>query len=481
MELETSSIIRALDVSIPASACTQEALPEILGLLQAPHIHRPWQLATAAGTVLAPHVPLGELGLSDGMVLYLRPQRPVQPPVVRDAAEALVHEVSTASMMRFSADAACVAGAFGLLLVLLRMPVPLPDACWVATVCAVSAAVTWVKKTPLLAALSTILAALSVSMLVLNPLGSLSDLPGALASGLPTGITTASYGAGLVAAGLFTGTWTYAGTDLRLITAAFTTTGILVFGLIALLLYQFPDTNPAGSLTPHAAATVMAGMLVVSLAPALSTRCSGMTVPRLPSAGGSFEESDTHNTQEELQQQAGRAHGLHDGMMLGAACVLTPALLWLGGVGDIAGSVITSILSSIVGGEASGEFAGALASAFTDTKHGSITALCICACVASLMHAMRHRSPISGWALWIVALAALIASAANVSAVHWAVQAAVAMACLLAVTGPVWAGRLSNVAPTTVVWLERAEALCVAACIPLAIHIMGVVELIRGL
>ena len=40
---------------------------------------------------------------------------------------------------------------------------------------------------------------------------------------------------------------------------------------------------------------------------------------------------------------------------------------------------------------------------------------------------------------------------------------------------------MGHLEPTTIVWFERAEALALAACLPLAAHLAGLFDLIRGL
>lgn len=52
---------------------------------------------------------------------------------------------------------------------------------------------------------------------------------------------------------------------------------------------------------------------------------------------------------------------------------------------------------------------------------------------------------------------------------------------LLIIVGPVWVPKVQDLEPTTMVWLERAESLAVAACLPLALQVIGVFAMIRGL
>mgnify|MGYP002652595685 CR=1 FL=1 len=89
-----------IDVTLPTSSTLAEVLPELARLVELPEVHRPWQATTAGGAPLDMHTPLYGLKLYDGAIVVLRPEEPVPPPVVRDAADALVHAAQSAREVR---------------------------------------------------------------------------------------------------------------------------------------------------------------------------------------------------------------------------------------------------------------------------------------------------------------------------------------------------------------------------------------------
>lgn len=44
-----------------------------------------------------------------------------------------------------------------------------------------------------------------------------------------------------------------------------------------------------------------------------------------------------------------------------------------------------------------------------------------------------------------------------------------------------WISTVPTLEPTTIVWLERLESLCLAASLPLALHLLDVFGMLRGL
>lgn len=446
LDLPRARTRRSVDVSIPATACFDEAISELLGLLEAPQVDRPWQFASPSGTVLPNHVPLSELGLSQGMVLYLRPQRPVSPPVVRDAAEALAHEAEQAPMMRFAVDTASLAGLLGMLIAARGLPLPIADAYWAAASLTIAGAMTWARRTALLAVAATLFAGATMCLAMLGPSTRIEDLPSALLEQLGSGRSAAAVAAALGAAAATVIAAALLRVPALAIAALAASLGILTFSLLVGLLYPYAESDPAGVMVPLAAGALFCGLVLMSVAPAVATRVSGLRVPRLPSAGDTLEHSDPGTPQDVLETQAKQAHELHGGILLGIVCTCLPALFVL-----------------------------------AQGRGWSVTLLCLATALACVMHAARHRSPLCGWCIWLLGLGGLLAAAANVQGVHWAMSAVVVLGGLVAVTGPLWQHLLDDLAPTTVVWWERAEALCVAMTFPLAATVVGVVDLIRGL
>ena len=124
VRISAAPIYRSVDVSLPTSSTLSEVLPELARLIELPQTAgRPWEFATAAGAPLDPHVPLHNMRLRDGQVIALRPHEPVDPPVVRDAAESLA--AAAAATTRSGIDTAATfagAAAAGILTASLSAP-----------------------------------------------------------------------------------------------------------------------------------------------------------------------------------------------------------------------------------------------------------------------------------------------------------------------------------------------------------------------
>ena len=76
-------------------------------------------------------------------------------------------------------------------------------------------------------------------------------------------------------------------------------------------------------------------------------------------------------------------------------------------------------------------------------------ALAVCMCLSLVVHAHRHHGSPRTWSLWIPAMAAACGTALS--------------------------------ARPHLVWVERAELLSIAACLPLALHLVGIFSLLRGI
>ena len=73
------------------------------------------------------------------------------------------------------------------------------------------------------------------------------------------------------------------------------------------------------------------------------------------------------------------------------------------------------------------------------------------------------------------------AAAAAAKTGHPACIAVAALAALAAAATVAWAPRVPDVEPTTIVWFERAEIAATIAVIPLAVHLTGLFDMIRGI
>ena len=110
------------------------------------------------------------------------------------------------------------------------------------------------------------------------------------------------------------------------------------------------------------------------------------------------------------------------------------------------------------------------------------TTLCVAGALG--LYASRHHFPGARVPLMLTALAGAAASVVVVARMpepHPALMVLAIVVLLIAGTAPLWAPRVPQFEPTTVVWFERAEAAAIIAVIPLAVHLTGLFTLIRGL
>ena len=414
---------READLALPSASALADLLPEITALCGAPRISRPWQATTAAGVELDPAVPLHRTGLDHGDVLILTPRHDVPAPVVRDSAEALV-DAAAAPAAAGLATAGAVTGCLGLVLVLLIF-----QPAWVALAAGAAAALLvllWRRGIRVLGLLAAVLAAGAGAVAVLADAPADDSSQGWAALAM---VLCATLGAGAAAA---------TGGLGRRTSAALAAGGVLL--LAAVPGFFLPaDTAPA-------ALVLLAGLALITTAPGIAGRWAGLRVPRLPTAGQNLAVSDDPPT--DAPDRARRALDLHEGLAMGTALGLVPAVLLIGWSGG-----------------------------------GFAQALCVATAGAVLLHAARHRHAVPAWAWLLTGLAAGLGIA--LAAVHGEghpVLAGVATIVTLAgLTAPLWAERVPELEPTTVVWWERLETLAVAAALPLAAHLAGLFTLIRGL
>lgn len=417
------------DVSLPLSSSVGEVLGELLVLVDVPPAPILWRATTAAGKTISMTTPLDRTSLEDGSVLVLSPDAPAPAPIVRDAAEALAAETSATQLTGLAG----VWGVAGLIAVgaLLAAALSSTIGCAVTAIVGLVLA-TWTRRGSLLATAHVA-----------------AGLAGALATGAPVAAGppgTTIPAAPLVGAAAAVGAVAVLSHLVRIgglrDRVSATTWCLLV--LVGLL-------GPA----PLLAATV--GLLAA--APLLTTRIAGLRVPQLPTAGQDLSVSDEEPTDNSLK--ARRAGQAYEGIAVGCALAGIPSLLLVALDAHADATVVVS------------------------------QALCVCIAGGVIVHAARHARPVAAWALGIYGLAAA-GAAVTVPLREWqlltapatgtwvlSVIAGLIVVAMLSV--PVWAGTLRQIEPTTIVWFERAEALALAACLPLAAHVAGLFEFIRGL
>ena len=413
---------RDIDVTLPTSSTLSEVLPELARLVELPEVHRPWQATTAGGAVLDMHTPLYALKLHDGATVALRPQEPAPPPVVRDAADALAGAAESARQVR-GLDAAATFAGLAALLLLARVFSPWPVA--LGAVALLALAVASIGRSRAAFAAVPLLAGLAAGAWVAGAGGGDTS---ALGLGVLAGLIAAAVAVGIgVALGL-------AGAAQVAFTAA-----VCVLGGAGAAGVWLPGPLAAPALT------VLAGVLGVMATPGAATRAAGLTVPRVPTAGEEFDRSDDY--QHDVDARSAAAATIASAISAAIAACCVPALFWLGRAG------------------------GAWTFEF-----------CLGVAAALVVYASRQHWSVPRACLTAVALSAVIAAAAAAAKTgHPACIAVAALAALAAAATVAWAPRVPDVEPTTIVWFERAEIAATIAVIPLAVHLTGLFDMIRGL
>ncbi|AKK10408.1 type VII secretion integral membrane protein EccD [Corynebacterium uterequi] len=416
------------DVSLPSSSSLLEALPELLELVDAPTVTRPWRASSPGGAPLPMAEPLADLSVNHGDVILLHPAEPVDAPIVRDAAEALVAQ-ATGQGAAHALSAASVAGACAAAGALL----PWVGIGWAALAGATTLVITalWQRRRGEL----VVPAALFAAVAAVSAVGG-QDLwhPSAWAeSGLASKTSLAWIAAaGLAAAALVTAGMRIVGVAGDRVTAALLTTcGLFAVAGAGLLV----PGDPVAAVGSAALVTII---VAVSALPGMATSLAGLSVPRIPTAGQEMSVSDLH--QPDVDARASRARALADGIAVGIAVVAVAGVVAVGSVGGWGAQLLALALAGATG-----------------------------------LQAARFRPPVPAWCLSVVALVAAVVAAAGHS---WVLGAIVAAAT---VTAPLWAGRVSRIEPTSAIWWERAELVAVVAVLPLAGWVSGLLAAIRGL
>ncbi|QGU03779.1 type VII secretion integral membrane protein EccD [Corynebacterium comes] len=431
VRFQVGSYHREADVALPAGSTLADVIPEIVTLVGAPRISRPWQAMTAAGTALDAAVPLHQTQLDHGSVVVLTPRHEASAPVVRDAAEALAESAGEADPAGMAA-AGAVAGVAAVLAVGVAL-LPASQALALATIAALSV-LTMRRTTRILAPVAVLLAGLAAAAAVIE-----AAHPEEV--GLPTTVGLAVLTAVGASSTILLFTVMINGLGARMAAGAATVLGMVAVAAGGAFL-------PAHAAQPGVASSALvlaAGVVLMGQLPGLAMRGAGLRVPRLPTAGQELAVAD--EVLPDVDSRARCARHLHEGATTGAAGAMIPALILIGAHG---------------GGFAQG--------------------LCVATAGAVALHAGRHRQAMAAWSWMAVGLTACVSAAVAAAEPGHPVQWAVALiVAAVGLSAPVWASRVRDLEPTAVVWWERAESLSLAACLPLAAHLAGLFLLIRGL
>ncbi|WP_291313186.1 type VII secretion integral membrane protein EccD [Corynebacterium sp. UBA2622] len=426
VRVDVVSFHRDVDLTLPTSSSLGEILPELSRLVELPAAHRPWQATTAAGVPLDMHTPLYQLKLRDGSVLVLRPQEPVDPPVVRDAAESLAAAAEETPRLPGADTAASAVGC--------------------AVLAAAALPVAGAPGAFAVAAAPLLFLGFFTRSRVLYVLGALSTAAGCgtWVAGAPAEWASPTDPAiGALSAAAVLALLGGSGALLRVLDAA-TASALLTVPVLAT-----PAAAGAWLPSPDAPPAVagLGSLLAVAAAPGAATRLAGLRVPRIPTAGEEFSLSDGYQTDVDLR--ARRARSIAAGITAGAGAVAAPALLALG----------------LAGG-------------------GWPTVMCLCTLGAVAFHAARLHYPVPRAALTSVSLSAALAcglAAAQQTPAHPAVPVLAVALGLTCASAVLWAPRVPDLEPTALVWFERAEAAALIASLPVAVHVTGAFDLVRGL
>lgn len=416
--------VAVADLALPAGSSLAEILDEILEITGAPVISRPWVARTAAGNRIDAGIPLARTQLEQGGVLVLSPQREMPAPVVRDAAEALA-ELSTHMNTRGLLDALILSGLGGVA-VILTVSASVGASISMAVIAAICVLVlVWIPRVQ--APVTTVALPAAISLLC-------ATAAGIVVHPSPTAWSLlAACAAGLLSTAL-----------LHLFFTPRLIISMTVATSFALLLIT--TGGLAIRMEGSPALTLAVALILMSVAPNISAQLAGLRVPTLPTAGQDLAVSDVDVTDPEKRARTART--LHDAQLLATTVIGCPMVLF---------------------------------TALTGTWASTIFALCIT--VACLLHGLRHHRTIPLWSLILLSCASLIATVISACLQDNGMAPAILAILISAicVSIPAWMPMLPTLEPTTLVWLERLESMCVAAVFPLALHLLGIFGMLRGL
>lgn len=470
-------IRRGLDISLPTTSTLMEVLPEVLAFIEAPQISLAWEFTTAAGRVLNQHAPIAKLDVADGTILLLGPRRKEPAPVVKDSAEALV---DAAQGIRPASNTSTASMLIGLtaLAVLLSHPVVTIPLALKATVLAVTSTVLVAWPRGIMATVPGALWAACAATLAVGGVHVFQRPAAETAIALLIGATTAVLY--VVAVWVLLATRIRGGTTApwpsnngtlssedaagmgphvaRSPLASVATISIFAVGALAValaaatpaawLLRPELGQSPTEWLRGLCALLVVAGVVGMQAATTIAGACAGLAVPRLPSAGADLKESDDLPADPDGDARA--AIDIHAGIHVGCAVSIVGGLCGLGFFGGWAALILALVTFIALG-----------------------------------LHAHRQAHPLCTWSSWLTAAFAVVAMALaapgpDTRAYAFGIVLSAVMALIVA-AAPLWSQAVPRLEPTTIAWLERIESLALFSLLPIALHLTGLFELVRGL
>ena len=456
VRIELFDASTSIDLTIPTSSSLAEIIDEILAIANLPTNPAPWCATTVAGQELDPTIPLAQCHLTQGDILVISPITETPTPVVRDAAELLENLTQATPPPIGTVFCAGLAGLLGLILLVATLPgVPLILRLLIPVVAALGMLL-WTRKlffTPITVGGISLTTLIAIAGPPTLPTGAhMSDSQFARMWAL----TCACAGIVLIVSTLL---FRFITPHISTISTLITIGSSLIIMAVGACFYHPPLialTDPTWSWLVNAAALVVAvGIITLAFSPLLSIKIAGVRVPQLPTSGQDLSISDANQT--DTPRRALLAQHILDGIMIGLGCVLSPAIIVVCG--------------------------------WAPQRNFSF-ALAVCMCLSLVVHAHRHHGSPRTWSLWIPAMAAACGTALSASPhlidstappAHPGLIIAAFLVSTIVFTAPGWAKHLTDLEPTTVVWVERAELLSIAACLPLALHLVGLFSLLRGI
>lgn len=429
------------DLSLPAWSSLAEILDEVLELTEAPFISRPWVARTATGIPIDPGIPLSHTQLEQGGVLVLSPERDLPVPVIRDSAEALV-ELSSSTRTIGLVDLITLTGVGAVALLLaspaasmlgvnIRMTL-------LAVVCTIIFA--WLPRGDIHPQANT-----PVTRAVLPVLITALISVGAAITVTDTVDTSHLAWALLCASG--SGLLTVLILHLFFHPPLLSSATLTVFFLCLLTTAAGVGISRAeDNISGPAAFTTAIALILMSFAPKLAASIAGLRVPTLPTAGQDLSVSD--NGLRDPTTAAHRAQILYSAQIL----------------------ALTFIAAGLI-----------IFTAYPGTWFSTLFAFTTA--IAALLHSIRQDHAIPTWSLMVLACAATLTTVLSVTR-QGGSWSALLLGCVIAgttVTVAIWVSRIPTPEPTTIVWLERIESLCVAATPPLALHLLDVFGMLRAM
>ncbi|WP_137812493.1 type VII secretion integral membrane protein EccD [Gandjariella thermophila] len=442
-----------IDVALPADVAVADLLPMLLEMAResAPDggvRHGGWCLAKLGEGPLDPSRTLASLGVVDGELLQLRRRSDNPPPPLYDDVVDAIAEAHPDSYRPWTAETASAIGhiAAGMALLAAAVAVLLggPLMGGNPLIAAVAGGVGAVLAVTVGAVLTRVYAIPTTGVLVAAAGGlpmafvcGLYVVPGSpgranllLASTLVLIVAAASImviGAGVV-------------TFVAAATAA-------VFGALAFLVATLVDTPPA-AVAAGAAAAALAGLSVL---PRITIQLAGLPLPNVPSNAEDLKEDAGFPDFEEIEQRSGLAHQYMTGLVVGCGAVAA------------IGSVVAATSPSIFGP--------------------------ILAVVVTLVMLLRSRTYANG-SQAVALLASGMVSGAGVL-VGWMIEANALTRVLLVFGALVLAAAASLVlgvvvphqrfSPVLRRSVDIAEAVLIAAVLPLALAVMDLYTAVRHL